>query len=171
MQSFYQIRKFFQPLHDCKVETVFQNGSKTNPSSNRPKSLLHLISKIFKDLIIEQTSSFLRDNEILSIRPSENHLTNSCLTFSHDGILRSFNKNLMIGMILIDLQKAFVTIDLDVLLKNWALSVSQIILLIDSHQTFSNWLFRVNLENYSDPSNITCVVPQGSIPGPLLFLI
>ena len=36
----------------------------------------------------------------------------------------------------------------------------------------SNRLFRVNLENYySDPSNITCGVPQGSILRPLLFLI
>ena len=37
---------------------------------------------------------------------------------------------------------------------------------------FSNRLFRVNLGNcYSDPSNITCWVPQGSILEPLLFLI
>ena len=35
-----------------------------------------------------------------------------------------------------------------------------------------NRLFRVNLGNrYSDPSNITCGVPQGSILGHLLFLI
>ena len=33
-------------------------------------------------------------------------------------------------------------------------------------------IVRINLENcYSDPSNITCRVPQGSILGPFTFLI
>ena len=78
----------------------------------------------------------------------------------------------MTGMILVDLQKAFDTIDHDILLKKLST------IGFSNHATnwlksyLSNLLFRVNLENfYSDPSNITCGVPQGSILAPLLFLI
>ena len=78
----------------------------------------------------------------------------------------------MTGMILIDLQKAFDTIDHDILLKKLsAIGFSNHT--IGWFKTYlSNRLFRVNLGNcYSDPSNITCGVPQGSILGPLMFLI
>ena len=75
-------------------------------------------------------------------------------------------------MILIDHQKAFDTIDHAILLEKLSASglSNHTIGWFKSH--LSNQLFRVNLENCdSDPSNITCGMPQGSILGPLLFLI
>ena len=82
----------------CKIanlKPLFKKGSKTNPSSYLSILLLPLISKITEKLIHEQTSSFLSNNEILYNYQSgfqKNHLTDSCLTFLHDKILKGFDK-------------------------------------------------------------------------------
>ena len=63
---------------------------------------------------------FLSNNEILYNYQSgfrKNHSTDSFLTFLYDKILKGFDEGLMTGMILIDLQKAFDTIDHDILLQ------------------------------------------------------
>ena len=107
----------------AKLKPLFKKGSKTNPLSYRPVSLLPLISKITEKLIHEQTSSFLSNNEILYNYQSgfrKNHSTDSCLTFLHDKISKSFDKGLMTGMILFDRQKAFDTIDHGILLKKFS---------------------------------------------------
>ena len=78
----------------------------------------------------------------------------------------------MSGMILIDLQKAFDTTDHDVLLqKLYAIGFSKHA--VNWFQSYlSNRSFLVNLgNNFSQPASVSCSVPQGSILGPLLFLI
>ena len=75
-------------------------------------------------------------------------------------------------MILIDLQKAFDTINHDILLgKLHAIGFSE-----KTVAWFKSYLsdraFKVNINNhFSDLSKISCGVPQGSILGPLLFLL
>ena len=175
MQSFYQIREFskFDFCKIAKLKSLFKKGSKTNLSNYKPISLLPFIFKIIGNLIHEQTSSFLSNNGILYNYQSgfrKNHSTDSYLTFLHDKILKGFDKSLMTGMI--DLKKAFDTIDHDILLKKLSAIGFSNHAIGWFKSYLSNRLFRVNLGNcYSDPSNITCGVPQGSILRPLLFLI
>ena len=47
----------------------------------------------------------------------KNHSTDTCLSFLNDKILKGFDDGLVTGMILIDLQKAFDTINHDIQLK------------------------------------------------------
>ena len=87
-------------------------------------------------------------------------------------ILKGFADGLVTGMILIDLQKAFHTINHDILLKKLSIIgfSDHTVKWFQSH--ISNRKFTVNLENsFSEVSNISCGVMQGSILGPLLFLI
>ena len=71
-------------------------------------------------VVYDQTNEFLSDNKILYNYQSgfrTNHSTNLCLSFLTDQDLKRFDQGLLTGMILIDLQKAFDTINHEILLK------------------------------------------------------
>ena len=75
-------------------------------------------------------------------------------------------------MILIDLQKAFDTINHDILIckmKHLGFS-KEATLWFKSY--LSNRKFKVHInKTFSESGNLLCGVPQGSILGPLLFLL
>ena len=156
----------------CKianVKSLFKKDSKTDPSNYRSISLLPLLSEVFERVVLDQTKEFLSLNKILYDHRSgfrKNHSTDTCLSFLNDKILKGFDDGLVTGMILIDLQKAFNTINYDILLKKLS------IIGFSDHnvkwlQSFlSNRKFLVYLQNYfSEVSSISCGVPQGSILG------
>ena len=94
------------------------------------------------------------------------------LYFLNDKILKGFNDGLVTGMILIDLQKAFDTINHDMLLKKLSIIGFSDHTVKWFQSYLSNRKFTVNLKySFSEVSSISCSVPQGSILGPLLFLI
>ena len=98
--------------------------------------------------------------------------TNTCLGHLTDKITTGFEKGLFTGMILIDLQKAFGTIYHQILVKKMKyLGFSK-----NTITRFKSYLCERNFKktintSYSSPSNLLCGVPQGSILGPLLFLL
>ena len=111
---------FPQKCKIAKLKPLHKKGSKTDPKNYRPISLLPLVSKVIEKVIFDQTQTFLNENNILykfqsGFRP--NHSTDFCLSYLNDKILKGFDSGLLTGMILIDLQKAFDTIDHDILIK------------------------------------------------------
>ena len=82
--------------------------------------MLLLISKVIEKVIHDQTSAFRNSRNLLYNYHSgfcKNHSTDFCLSFLNDKILKGFDRGLITGMILIDLQKAFDTIDHDIPLQ------------------------------------------------------
>ena len=159
----------------AKLKPIFKKGEKVDPSNCRPFSLLPLISNIIEKVVHDQTNKFLSDNKILYNYQSgfrTNHATNLCLFFLTDKILKGFDEGLLTGMILIDLQKAFDTINHEILLKK----LEAIGLWDKCIRWFRSYLceriFFIDIENQlSDYGKVSCGIPQGSILGPLLFLV
>ena len=154
----------------AKLVPIFKKGSKTETKNYRPISLLPLISKIMEKVIHDQTQSYLNKFKILYEYQSsfqKNFSTDSCLSYLHDYITKGFDLGLYTGMILIDLQKAFDTIDHEILLhKMKFLGFS-----IEVKDWFKSYLsertFKVKInDTMSSSGSVTCGVPEGSVLGP-----
>ena len=75
-------------------------------------------------MIHDQTMEYLTDNNVLYKYQSafcKNHSTDTSFSYLTNRILTGFDSGLLTGMILIDLQKAFDTINYDLLVKKWLL--------------------------------------------------
>ena len=163
---------------ECKVaklKPLYKKETKTKPKNYRPISLLPLISKIIEKIIHNQTQSFLDENKILYTYQSgfrKHYSTDTCLSYLTDRLRNGFEKGLLTGMILIDLQKAFDTIDHSILLEKMKyLSFSEsTIRWFTSYLSNRSFIVSVGKE-LSSRGKLNCGVPQGSILGPLLFLL
>ena len=166
---------------DCKIaklKPLYKKGSKTNLENFRSISLLLLISKVIERIVYDQVDNFLFQNKILYNHQSgfrKNHSTDLCLSYLNDKIPKGFDKGLFMGMLLIDLQKAFDTINHEILLgKLHAIGFSvKTVAWFKSYLSDRDQVFiRSNINNhFSDLSKISCDIPQGSVLGPVLFLL
>ena len=89
-------------------------------------------------------------------------------TYLTDYINTQTSKGLYAGMLMLDLQKTFDTVDHDSLCKKLKTMCIKSVDWGRSYLSNRNQIVNVN-DTESDPLLVTCAVPQGSILGPLLF--
>ena len=111
--------RFLDVCKIVKLKPLFKKCSKTDPKNHRPISLLPLMSKVPERIVHGQTMEFLDKHNILYKFQSgfrKNYSTDFCLPYVTDKISKGFNFGLLTRVILIDFQKAFDTIDHNILL-------------------------------------------------------
>ena len=166
---------FPELLKIAKIIPIFKSGSKTDMNNYRPISLLPTISKIFEKLIHKRVSSFLKKFDLLYPDQygfqSKKSTTDAILKFTdqcHDAL----NSRRSLISVYIDFSKAFDTVDHEILLKKLEKYGFRGCILGWFKSYLSGRKQYVELEGIkSTLQPIACGVPQGSVLGPLLFLV
>ena len=144
-------------------------------NENRPVSLLPALSKICERVALNQFTEYATRRNCLSGHQSGNkkrHSTETLNILTSDLALEAMDRKQVSALVLLDLSKAFDSIDhMSLLKKLRAMGTSkEAIEWFRSYLTGRKQSVRIGCET-SEPRLVSYGVPQGSILGPALFNI
>ena len=169
------VGKFPDILKTGKITPIFKKGNPQLLDNYRPVSIIPIFAKIFEKVIYSRLYSFLTTMNVIYDKQfgfRKNHSTTHAVNYSINKILGEIEaKNHVIG-IFVDLSKAFDTIDHQKLLNKLEHYGIRGI----CHDLLKSYLsnrkqFTSFQQTLSDECGVEYGVPQGSVLGPLLFLI
>jgi len=160
---------------DSVVTPIYKSDDKTLPQNYRPISVINHIAKIFEKALKSRLVDFLNKNSILSSNQygfREGLCTGDAIYSLLNEVYNSINNKNKTLAIFIDLCKAFDMVNHTILInKLEKLGMRGVVL-----ELFKNYLFnrtqRVKINSHVSGSMLVKRgVPQGTVLGPILFLI
>ena len=159
----------------ARVTPIFKKGQRSMLDNYRPISILPVVSKLMERILYDQMFDYLKKQNILLKHQfgfRQFHSTTITLLDCTNEWYVNMDRGLYNIVVLLDLKKAFDTVNHEILLskfERYGFGKKAVALL---YNYLTDRTQRCQLNGMlSDQKGITCGIPQGSILGPLLFII